>query len=129
MSSVEWGGQQVITAAAAKELVQALRGEREEVRFDTGIRVEPALQALKDGWSLTEIIQHTLERLECYLIIQVLEATNGNKAETARILKIDYKTLYRKMFKYFGTFSDFVPGSQHEQHPASVPTYLESCDD
>lgn len=111
MSSSEWGIQDLITVSLAKELVQALRGERQELQLEAGFRLEPALQALKDGFSLTSIIQRTTEQLECYLIAQILASTNGNKSETARILKVDYKTLYRKMYKYFGTFSDFVPPS------------------
>jgi DNA-binding NtrC family response regulator len=39
---------------------------------------------------------------------ELLEALKGNKAETARILQVDYKTLYRKMYRYFGTFSDII---------------------
>jgi DNA-binding NtrC family response regulator len=96
----------------AKELVQALTGERQELRLEAGMRLEPALQALKNGFSLIDIIQHVLEHLERYLITQILVCTKGNKAEAARILKIDYKTLYRKMYKYFGTFSDFVPAAE-----------------
>jgi DNA-binding NtrC family response regulator len=105
----------------AKELVQALKGERQELQFEAGFRLEPALQALKDGFSLSSIIQQVTEQLECYLIAQILASTNGNKSETARILKVDYKTLYRKMYKYFGTFSDFVPSSGIDGPTPPVP--------
>ena len=131
MSSVRWNEQNVVTAATAKELVQALKGERQELQLEAGIRLEPALQALKNGFSLIEIIQHAVEHLERYLITQILVLTNGNKAETARILKIDYKTLYRKMYKYFGTFSDFVPVTEagiEVYFPSAAPS-LKSRDD
>jgi DNA-binding NtrC family response regulator len=131
VSSARWDGQSVVTAATAQELVQALKGDRQELQLEAGIRLEPALQALKNGFSLIDIIQHALEYLERYLITQILVCTNGNKAETARILKIDYKTLYRKMYKYFGTFSDFIPAAEpgtDGSSPAVAPS-LESCDD
>ena len=85
------------------------------------------MRALKDGSSLTDIIQQATDCLECYLIIQILESTAGNKAEAARILKIDYKTLYRKMYKYFGTFSDFVLPSSAERHCPPVAAWLHSA--
>jgi DNA-binding NtrC family response regulator len=131
VSSARWDGQNIVTAVTAKELVQALKGERQELQLEAGIRLEPALQALKNGFSLIEIIQQALEYLERYLITQILVCTNGNKAETARILKIDYKTLYRKMYKYFGTFSDFVPAAEariDRCSPSGAPS-SESPDD
>lgn len=116
MSSSQWSMQDFIPVAMAKELVQAVKGEKQELQFEATFRLEPALQALKDGFSLTSIIQRATEQLECCLIAQILASTNGNKAETARILKVDYKTLYRKMYKYFGTFSDFVPAAELAGH-------------
>lgn len=116
MSSSQWSMQDFIPVAMAKELVQAVKGEKQELQFEATFRLEPALQALKDGFSLTSIIQRATEQLECCLIAQILASTNGNKAETARILKVDYKTLYRKMYKYFGTFSDFVPTAELTRH-------------
>ena len=78
------------------------------MQLETKIRLKHALQPLQNGVSLTEITQHATEQLERYLIVQILEYTQGNKAETARILQVDYKTLYRKMYRYFGTFSDIM---------------------
>jgi DNA-binding NtrC family response regulator len=120
--------QDFIPVAMVKELVQAVKGEKQELQFEATLRLEPALQALKDGFSLTSIMQRAAEQLECCLIAQILASTSGNKAETARILKVDYKTLYRKMYKYFGTFSDFVPAAELNGHTPlaawshSVPT-------
>jgi DNA-binding NtrC family response regulator len=111
MSAAQWNGQEVVTAAMAHELVQALTGERPALPLDAGIPLAPALHALKNGGSLLEIMQHVREDLERSLITQMLVCTQGNKAEAARILKIDYMTLYRKMYKYFGTFSACVPAA------------------
>jgi hypothetical protein len=60
------------------------------------------LQALEKGVALGDIVQHASEQLEQSLITKILVTTHGNKAEAARLLKIDYKTLYRKLKKYGG---------------------------
>ena len=111
MSAARWQGQGVVTDATAQELVQALTGQRPALRLAAEMQLAPALHALKNGCSLREIMQHVREDLERYLIIQILVCTHGNKAAAARILKIDYMTLYRKMYKYFGTFAAFVPAA------------------
>ncbi|ABM03529.1 two component, sigma54 specific, transcriptional regulator, Fis family protein [Psychromonas ingrahamii 37] len=49
---------------------------------------------------LKEIVRDCSERVEKKTLTQVLSQTNGNKAEAARILKIDYKTLLNKV-KYY----------------------------
>jgi DNA-binding protein Fis len=122
MSAAQWNGQGVVTAAMAHELVQALTGDRPALRLDAGMPLAPALHALKNGCSLLEIMQHVRDDLERSLITQMLVYTQGNKAETARILKIDYMTLYRKMSKYFGTFSACVPAAGRESGaPAAQP--------
>ena len=104
-----WEEHNFIEAPAIEELLRILKGETAEIHLEANIRLDAALQALKDGLSLTEIVQEAVAQLEKYVIAKIIECTNGNKAETARILKVDYKTLYRKMYKYFNTFSDFVP--------------------
>jgi DNA-binding NtrC family response regulator len=104
----EWNVQNFLDAATAKELLEALKGKKEIVQLETKIQLQHALQALQNGISLTEITQKATEQLERYLIVQILEYTQGNKAETARILQVDYKTLYRKMYRYFGAFSDII---------------------
>ena len=111
MSVAQWNGQGVVTAATAHELVQALTGDRPALRLEAGMPLAPALHALQNGCSLIEIMQHVRDDLERSLITQMLVYTHGNKAATARILKIDYMTLYRKMSKYFGTFSTLVPAA------------------
>jgi DNA-binding NtrC family response regulator len=108
VSFAEWNVQSFLDAATAKELLEALKGKKEIVQLETKIRLQHALQALQDGISMAEITKKATEQLERYLIVQLLEYTQGNKAETARILQVDYKTLYRKMYRYFGTFSDII---------------------
>ena len=108
MNFANWNVQSFLDAATAKELLEALKGKKEIVQLETKIRLQHALQALQNGISMPEITQQATEQLERYLIGQILEYTQGNKAETARILQVDYKTLYRKMYRYFGTFSDVM---------------------
>ena len=116
--------QNFIRAPATEDLLKMLKGETAELQWETEIRLELALQALRSGFSLTEIVQKAVCQLEKYVIAQILKSTNGNKAETARILKVDYKTLYRKMYKYFGTFPDILPASQVDGPQASMGTGL-----
>jgi two-component system nitrogen regulation response regulator GlnG len=49
---------------------------------------------------MSEIRQQVINQLERQIIRQVIIATQGNKAEAARLLRIDYKTLYRKIHKH-----------------------------
>ena len=65
-----------------------------------GLRVDVALKVLSAGISLAEILRQAVWYLEKPLIARTLESTHGNKAQAARLLKIDYKTLYRKMHRY-----------------------------
>jgi len=90
----------LINLVALGDLLQALEGKRRISEVQQGIRVEAALRALGKGVPLAEILHQAIWQLEKHLITRVLEATQGNKAEAARLLKIDYKTLYRKMRKY-----------------------------
>ena len=47
--------------------------------------------------SLTDRVREAAERLEREWILQALDQAKGNKAEAARILKVDYTTLHRKL--------------------------------
>jgi DNA-binding NtrC family response regulator len=107
-----------IKAPPMEELFQALKGETSELHLQADIQLEAALRALKDGSSLTDIIQQTVWQLEKYIIVQTLKSTHGNKAETARLLKIDYKTLYRKMDRYFDTPPDFTTATDSNEQPS-----------
>lgn len=120
MNLSAWEEQNFIEAPAIEELLRLLKGESPGIHLEAKVRLDAALQALKDGLSLTEVIDEAVCQLEKYVIAKIIECTNGNKAETARILKVDYKTLYRKMYKYFDTFSDFDPEAVLEK--ACEPT-------
>jgi len=104
MHVVKWDIQNLINDAAVEALVEELcRGGQPTRRTRDEIHLELALQALQNGVALGDIVQRASEQLEQSLITKVLVATHGNKAEAARLLKIDYKTLYRKLKKYGNT--------------------------
>ncbi|PYM06036.1 MAG: hypothetical protein DMD82_09580 [Candidatus Rokuibacteriota bacterium] len=56
------------------------------------------------GLSLKEIADIAAQHVERQAIREALRATGGNKSETARRLKVDYKTLHTKM-KHYGIHS------------------------
>ncbi len=95
--------QHFVTAPAPQTLLKVLKGEMSVLQLGAEIQLDAALRALQDGLSLTEIVHRAVCQLERYIIVQTLKSTQGNKAETARLLKVDYKTLYRKMDRYFET--------------------------
>jgi DNA-binding NtrC family response regulator len=47
--------------------------------------------------SLREIVHHSVVTVEREVLIQALKHTRGNKAKAARLLHIDYKTIYNKL--------------------------------
>jgi DNA-binding NtrC family response regulator len=51
--------------------------------------------------SLREIVHHSVVSVEREVLLQALAHTRGNKAEAARLLQIDYKTIHTKL-KRFG---------------------------
>jgi len=55
---------------------------------------------LESGLSLRAMVQTAVEQLERRILSQVLLRTGGNKAEAARLLHIDYKTIHRKTREY-----------------------------
>ena len=52
------------------------------------------------GSSLREIAEAAAAYAEQQAIRRVLQVTNGNKSEAARLLRTDYKTLHLKMRQY-----------------------------
>lgn len=56
-----------------------------------------------EGTSLKEITQFNIDEIERIIIQDMLKKTGNNKAEAARRLNIDYKTLYSKLKKINGT--------------------------
>jgi two-component system nitrogen regulation response regulator GlnG len=64
-------------------------------------RPEPGRDGKRNGNTpLREIIRQTVRQMERDIIAEVLKQTNGNKAEAARILQVDYKTLHNKVREY-----------------------------
>ena len=51
-------------------------------------------------YPLKEIVRRTIIDLEKAVVRQALEQTHGNKAEAARLLKVDYKTVHTKVKEY-----------------------------
>jgi len=56
--------------------------------------------ALREGAGLKEIGQHAAAQAERGTIIRVLKETRGNKRKAAKVLQIDYTTLFEKLKRY-----------------------------
>lgn len=93
----------LIHTCAVEDLVQAIEGNLPDLNIERVIDMPQAVQALRCDTSLALIVESMTEELEQHLIQRVLILTQGNKSETARRLRIDYKTLYRKLQKYSDT--------------------------
>ena len=89
-----------ISISAVGEFVKTLASNVQALKVGREIQFDAVLKALLDGYGLSEIRQEVVSQLERHIITQVIIATQGNKAEAARLLRIDYKTLYRKIHKY-----------------------------
>jgi two-component system nitrogen regulation response regulator GlnG len=61
------------------------------------MQAEPGEPCWWSGKSLREIVQENTRDLERKVISSVLLYTKGNKAEAARLLQVDYKTLHTKI--------------------------------
>jgi DNA-binding NtrC family response regulator len=57
----------------------------------------PSELKIHQGHSLHDVIHEYISQLEKSIIQNVLEQSDGNKSQAARLLKIGYKTLYRKL--------------------------------
>jgi len=90
----------LINSAAVDDLILALKRSDHILNINHAIQSNSIFEALNDGSSLSEIVQEFTNQIEKYIIINMLEFTNGNKSKVARILKINYKTLYYKMKIY-----------------------------
>ncbi|MBI5788650.1 MAG: sigma-54-dependent Fis family transcriptional regulator [Candidatus Schekmanbacteria bacterium] len=66
---------------------------------NSGGMADPLLFS-QTGASLHEIAQRTTEEVEKKVIENTLQSTKGNKVKAAKLLQVDYKTLYRKMKRY-----------------------------
>jgi DNA-binding NtrC family response regulator len=50
--------------------------------------------------TLKAVVRHVVETAERDLIVRTLERTRWNRAQAARLLGINYKTLYNKLKEY-----------------------------
>ncbi len=64
---------------------------------------------IPEGLSLKEISQQATAKVEKEVIQRVLGMTKGNKSRAARLLKIDYKTLYYKIKEHGIQTKEFLP--------------------
>ena len=83
-------------ALAAGDLI----GER-----DLGIRsaAPPRLSAERPQWKgmpLREVVRQHLVSVERRVLTEALRSAAGNKAQAARMLQIDYKTIHQKLKEY-----------------------------
>jgi two-component system nitrogen regulation response regulator GlnG len=63
--------------------------------------------------SLKDIVAQRVEAVEREALVQILHQTEGNKAEAARLFRIDYKTMQSKLKKYALQFNtDTTQASQ-----------------
>lgn len=55
---------------------------------------------LQDGQSMREVMKKNIQEVERRVIAKALEMAEGNKSKAARMLKVDYKTLFYKAKQY-----------------------------
>ena len=65
-----------------------------------------------DGLSLKDIVRQSTGEVECRVLTQALRKTRGNKAEAARLLRVDYKTMHTKIKQYC---IKIFPEDSHDQ--------------
>lgn len=95
LSKYKWPGN-------ARELENVM--ERAVILADTaireghlGIQLNFDLESLNDAkLSLSKIAEHAAQKAEVEVINRILEDTNGNKSQAAKILGVSYKTLLSK---------------------------------
>ncbi len=65
-----------------------------------GLRVGDLPEGFDGSVPFKEMVRRAVERMERQILAQVLTQTSGNKAEAARLLRIDYKTIHKKVRDY-----------------------------
>jgi len=78
-----------------EELQTGSLGKRELSAF-----ISEAVEKIEKGLSLAESIGEFQSALEKEVILNILQKTKGNRSQAARMLKMDYKTLYYKLKNY-----------------------------
>ena len=100
MNRSSFGMLHLINISEVDKLIIAIKEERQMIQIEQTILSENILEYIANGSRLSIIIKGFRKELEKYIIINILEYTNWNKSRAARILKINYKTLYYKIKKY-----------------------------
>jgi two-component system nitrogen regulation response regulator GlnG len=65
-----------------------------------GLRPGELAESFDGSVPLKEMVRRAVTRVERQILVQVLTQTSGNKAEAARLLRIDYKTMHKKVRDY-----------------------------
>lgn len=65
--------------------------------------------SLEEGLSLKALTERAVAQVEKQAILHALRETRGNKAQAAKLLQIDYKTLYNKLKQYGIPAREFLP--------------------
>jgi DNA-binding protein Fis len=114
VSALRAESQFFISEESLRQAVQALEEKKSGLDRNLQIQLEVALQALDNGYSLSEIVAQATAQVERFILTHFLGLSNGNKARTANILGLDAKVFCRKLHKYgIQTYSS----SQMTFHP------------
>jgi len=100
MHSALSDSQHFVDTSALGGLINASQETLQPLEIARAIRLEVILESINNGVTLSQIVQNVISQLEKYMIDHILQSTNGNKLYTACFLKINRKTLYRKLKKY-----------------------------
>ena len=73
--------------------------------------VAAATAGFNKDFSLKKIVKKNINDIERKVIIEALIQTGGNKSKAAKMLSIDYKTMYYKIKEYGITIKDLLTGS------------------
>jgi len=65
-----------------------------------GSRPSEPVERFDGSVPFKEMVRRAVIRVERQVLVQVLTQTSGNKAEAARLLQIDYKTIHKKVRDY-----------------------------
>jgi two-component system nitrogen regulation response regulator GlnG len=65
-----------------------------------GLRPSELVERFDGSVPFKEMVRRAVICVERQILVQVLAQTSGNKAEAARLLQIDYKTIHKKVRDY-----------------------------
>jgi|SRR5882762_2868363 len=90
----------LINILEVNEIISSIKGNKCILQTSNIIKYDTILESLSNGSQLPIIIQEIKFQLEKYILVNILEYVGWNKSKAAKILKINYKTLYYKIKKY-----------------------------